>query len=128
MALEPEKKDISYQYGRLLAVLEKVEKDTYESTEKRETNAIRMQAAFVQRPQSTQVEIYERLRNAYFPKLKTANQQRRYHMLIGEIMEQISQFSDREQKQPLKDTYLMGYYLQRNELYKSKEALQEEEV
>ena len=48
--------------------------------------------------------------------------------LIGEIMEQISQFSDREQKQPLKDTYLMGYYLQRNELYKSKEALQEEEV
>lgn len=128
MALEPEKKDISYQYGRLLAVLEKVEKDTYESTEKRETNAIRMQAAFVQRPQSTQVEIYERLRNAYFPRLKTANQQRRYHMLIGEIMEQISQFSDREQKQPLKDTYLMGYYLQRNELYKSKEALQEEEV
>ena len=28
MALEPNKKDISYQYGRLLAVLEKIERDT----------------------------------------------------------------------------------------------------
>ena len=128
MALEPEKKDISYQYGRLLAVFEKIEKDTYESTETRETNAIRMQAVFVQRPQWAAAKIYEKLRNAYFSKLKWAGQQADYHKLIGQIMEQISQFSDREQKSPLKDTYLMGYYLQRNELYKSKETAQEEEV
>ena len=29
MALEADKKDISYQYGRLLAVFEKIERDTY---------------------------------------------------------------------------------------------------
>ena len=43
MALEPEKQDRSYQYGRLLAVLEKAERDTYSSDETREPNAIRMQ-------------------------------------------------------------------------------------
>ena len=35
MALEPEKKDRSYQYGRLLAVLEKAERDTFDTDEKK---------------------------------------------------------------------------------------------
>ena len=41
MALEPQKKDVSYQYGRLLAVFEKLERDTYDPNEQREPNAIR---------------------------------------------------------------------------------------
>ena len=50
MALEPEKKDRSYQFGRLLAVMEKAERDTYDSGEGREPNAIRLQSIFCQRP------------------------------------------------------------------------------
>ena len=49
MALEPQKKDVSYQYGRLLAVFEKLERDTYDSNEQREPNAIRMQSVFAKR-------------------------------------------------------------------------------
>ena len=37
MALEPEKKDLSYQYGRLLAVFEKIERDTYDNKEHQKT-------------------------------------------------------------------------------------------
>ena len=37
MMLDPKKKDLSYQFGRLLAVLEKAERDTYEDKETRET-------------------------------------------------------------------------------------------
>lgn len=45
MSLDKEKKDRSYQFGRLLAVMEKVERDTY-TDEGREPNAIRMQSVF----------------------------------------------------------------------------------
>ena len=128
MALDPKKQDVSYQYGRLLAVLEKVEQDTYDDSERRETNAIRMQPAFVKRPQYASRVIWEQLERAYFPRLKVNKPYfyTKYHKLIGEIMEQISAFPEADQKKALGDTYLMGYYLQRNELYKSKNQETEE--
>ena len=43
-----------------------------------------------------------------------------YKKLMGEIMENISQFPEEQWNQPLRETYLMGYYLQRNALYASK--------
>ena len=130
MALEPGKKDISYQYGRLLAVFEKIERDTYDKTEGRETNAIRMQSAFANRPQYASRIIWEQLKKAYYPKLKPGIRGF-YDHLIGQIIAQISDFPDWEQTKALRDTYLMGYYLQRNALYTSntdnKENQQEEE-
>lgn len=126
MALEPDKKDRSYQYGRLLAVLEKVEADTYQKDEERETNAIRMQSVFVRTPLHVAMNVEQQLERAYFRHLKPW-QRGRYKKLIGEIMEQIHAFSDSEWNLPLGDSYLMGYYLQRNELYKSKKENDTEE-
>lgn len=125
MALEPEKKDRSYQYGRLLAVLEKAERDTYDSNEGREPNAMRMQAVFSQRPQYAGRFLWEQVKKAYYPRLKPW-QRAYYERLIGEIMEQLSQFPEQEMNQALGDTYLLGYYLQKNDLYTSKKKQEQE--
>ena len=119
MALEPEKKDISYQYGRLLAVFEKIERDTYEEGEKREPNAIRMQSVFTKRPQHTSRIIWEQLKKAYYPKISPASRVF-YDRLIGQIIEQISCCPRAEHEVSLKDSYLFGYYLQRSALYTQK--------
>lgn len=117
MALEPDKRDISYQYGRLLAVLEKIERDTYDREENREPNAMRMQPVYARRPQYAGRIIWEQLKKAYYPRLRPAARAF-YDRLIGEIAEQISAFPAAEQNRPLGDTYLLGYYLQRSELYR----------
>ncbi|MDO4838507.1 MAG: type I-C CRISPR-associated protein Cas8c/Csd1 [Clostridia bacterium] len=129
MTLDPERKDRSYQFGRLLAVLEKVERDTYGANEDREPNAIRLQSVYCQRPRQTANIIESQLERAYFPRLKPGTRIY-YKNLIGEIVEQIAAVPEHEQNKPLGDTYLIGYYLQRNELYKSrkqKEDANEEE-
>ena len=115
MALEKEKKDRSYQYGRLLAVLEKAERDTYGADEDREPNAMRMQSVFTQRPQYASRMIWEQVKRGYYRHL--SNGQRTYYeKLIGQIMEQLSVYEE-EANKPLEDTYLLGYYLQKNEMY-----------
>ena len=118
MALEENKKDRSYQFGRLLAVMEKIEKDTYDSSENRETNAIRMQQKFVQRPFYTADKVMQKLKAAYLPRLSMGTRIY-YDSLIGGIMEQLSEFSD-DLNKPLSETYLLGYYLQKNALYTKK--------
>ena len=50
MEFDPNKDDLSFQFGRLLAVMEKVERDTYDGDETREPNAIRLQSIYCQRP------------------------------------------------------------------------------
>jgi CRISPR-associated protein Csd1 len=127
MSLEPDKNDRSYQFGRLLAVLEKAERDTYQDGETREPNAIRMQSVFSQRPQYASRIVWDRLKDAYLPRL-TPGSRAFYDKLLGEIEEQLSHFSDSERSRPLKDTYMLGYYLQRNELYKSKKEKEMEEA
>ncbi len=119
MTLEPEKKDRSYQFGRLLAVLEKIERDTYGSDENREPNAIRLQSVFCQRPLYAANTIESQLERAYFPRLKPGSRMF-YKKLLGEIMENIGLFPEEQWNQPLRETYLMGYYLQRNALYTAK--------
>lgn len=126
MTLEPEKKDRSYQFGRLLAVLEKAERDTYNSDEKREPNAIRQQSVFYQRPLYAANTIESQLERAYFPRLAPGSRMF-YKKLIGEIMENIGQFPEEQWNQPLRETYLLGYYLQRNALYTTKDHKDTEE-
>ena len=118
MALEPEKQDRSYQYGRLLAVMEKAERDTYDRDEKRETNAIRMQSVFVKRPAYAAAIIMNQLKTAYYPQLKPGVRTY-YERIIGQIMEAISDCGEDENRE-LKESYLLGYYLQKNDLYKGK--------
>ena len=115
MSLEDNKKDRSYQFGRLLAVMEKIERDTYDKDEMREPNAIRMQTIFCERP----LYVSKILNLRVTPYLQRQNIQIRafYRNLIGKIMEELSCYSEFELNKPLKETYLMGYYLQRKELY-----------
>ena len=120
MALEPDKRDRSYQFGRLLAVLEKAERDTYDREEKRETNAIRLQPMFVRRPGTTAKTVLEQVKNAYYPRLSVGIRNF-YEILIGQIMEQISECTEEKYDAPLSETYLLGYYLQKNALYTKKQ-------
>ena len=124
MALEPENKDRSYQFGRLMAILEKAEKDTYDSDDKRETNIIRRQLAFVERPYSTTVSVLEQIKTAYYPQLSVASR-KYYEMQIENIMEILSK-DPVSLNRPLKDTYLLGYYLQKKNFYTSKKENMEE--
>lgn len=115
MSLDENKKDRSYQFGRLLAVMEKIERDTYDKDEMREPNAIRMQAVFCERP----YYVFKILNERVVPYLQRHTVQSRafYRNLISKIMDELSEYSDVELNKPLKETYLMGYYLQRKELY-----------
>ena len=127
MALEKDKNDISYQYGRLLAVLEKAERDTYDNSESREPNAIRMQSAFCTRPAQTAKTVIEQLKKSYLPRL-TPKSRTYYDRLIGEIFEKISSHPESQWNSTLKETYILGYYLQKNALYtKNKEMTEPEE-
>ena len=116
MALEPERNDRSYQFGRLLAVMEKVERSTYGYEETREPNAIRMQSVFCQRPMYAAGILEKQLDRAYFPRLRPGSRFW-YKNLMGQIMDVISSFPEEAWNKPLDDTYLMGYYLQRNAFY-----------
>ncbi len=123
MALEKDLPDRSYQYGRLLAVFEKIEVDALSGTDtKRVTNAIRMQSMFVRRPGYTSKIILEKLKSGYYPRLSgpKAGALVYYEKLIGEIMSVISAFPISEFDKPLDETYIMGYYLQKNDFYNKK--------
>ncbi|MBQ3157253.1 MAG: type I-C CRISPR-associated protein Cas8c/Csd1 [Clostridia bacterium] len=128
LALEPERKDRSYQWGRLLAVMEKIERDTYDQDEKREPNAIRMQSVLVKRPGYAFMVIMEQLKNAYYPRLHVGLRTK-YEKLIGEIMEQIHLSLKETEKygDPLSESYLPGYYLQKSVLYTKKDNEETEE-
>lgn len=127
MALDKERRDRSYQYGRMLAVFEKVEQHVnFENGEKRETNAIRLMSMFCKRPLHTSTIIFQKLRTAYFRQLPASSQEY-YNKLLSEIHCTLSECENGETDKPLGDTYLIGYYLQRNELYKSKEDRNKEE-
>ncbi len=116
MSLESDRKDRSYQYGRLVAILEKIEKDTYKADEKRESNIIRRLSTFIKTPLKVSADIMTQLKSAYYPQLSSPSRTF-YDKLIGEIMEIIDQLGDKDN--PLSETYIIGYYLQQKELYKS---------
>ena len=129
MALEKDLADRSYQYGRLLAVFEKIEMDALSGTDnKRVTNAIRMQSMFVRRPGYTSKIILEKLKSGYYSRFsgEKAGVLVYYEKLIGEIMNMISSFPLEDFDKPLDETYIMGYYLQKNDFYNKKNNDKEE--
>lgn len=124
MKLNPENKDRSYLYGRLLAVYEQIERRTYEKGEGREPNAIRLQSAFVNHPMQTRMILEDAVR-PYFSKLSPGEREK-YRRLISEITARFLEEDITRLNQRLRETYLLGYYLQRAELNKKKEETQEE--
>lgn len=117
MALDENCKDRNYLYGRLLAVAEKAELDTFDDGDKktRVPNARRYWEKFVQCPYTTWAKLYEKL-NPYFQKLGNNN---RYEILINKIKDMftVESFIDNSSLQPL---YLLGYSHQMNDFYQKK--------
>lgn len=127
MSLDKDKMDRSYQFGRLLAVMEKVERDTYDNNEKRETNAERYRGEYRRRPLYT-VGILDEKIQPYFRGISNGLKDY-YKSLMGEIWGKIDDtYKDENTSapykkwldRPLDDTYIIGYYLQRKAFFRNK--------
>ena len=119
MEWELSRKDRSFQFGRLLAVMDRAELDYYRnSNEDRQTNAIKSLANFKQTPLDVFERINEQLERAYLRRLLPW-QRSRYDRLKGEIVGILDNFTKEELNKPLDAFYLIGYELQRNEFFKS---------
>lgn len=122
MAWELDKKDRSFQYGRLLAVMERAEEDYYTRTqEDRQTNAIKSMSEFRRRPFSVFERCNRHLERAYLNRIEPW-QAHRYKRLCGEILGILSEFPEEELNRPLDDIYLMGYELQRKAFFTKNET------
>lgn len=113
MALDKNCSDRSYLFGRLLAIADAIENNTYTDEDRRETNAIRMQKAFTLRPMTTWSALWDKLR-PYNKRLAQSKPglYRYYHSVIDDILNRLSPF-DRTLNQKLDDIYLLGYSHQR---------------
>ena len=119
MELDEKKRDRSFQYGRLLATMELAERATYDANDgKRVPNAIKLESRFFRAPQETETMMHKALR-PYLNKMEPGLRGY-YQSKIGEVKDKLDMFPDEEMNLPLEDTYLMGYYLQRNEMYTKK--------
>lgn len=119
MALQEERTDRDYLYGRLLALAQKVEMSASKNFD-RDTNAERYMSAFQKHPCSTWVVITKKLQ----PYLKSlGNKGNYYKRKMAELIDQfeVNQF---ENNKALSGTYLLGYSSQMNDRNKTK---QEEE-
>ena len=122
MAWELTTANRSFQYGRLLAVMERAEADYYQkSGESRQTNAIKFLSEFCRRPYHVFERVNKQLEQAYLPRI-TAFQRDRYHRMVGEIFEILKEFPQEDLTKPLEDLYLIGYELQRNAFFAKKET------
>lgn len=124
MKLDKTRRDRSYLFGRLLAILEKVERETFDPGEQREPNAIRLQSAYVNHPLQTWQTLDELL-IPYFKKLPSWKRNF-YKDQIGEVLALLTDEREQILNQSLGATYLLGYYLQRAELNNKKDIKKEE--
>lgn len=121
MELDKNKTDRSYVFGRLLAIAEIIEARTYNSDTARITNATKLQPAFVNHPLHTWKLIDDKL-NPYYRQI-SPDKGAYYKKLISETFALFETDNIDELNMPLDESYLIGYYLQRKEMYtKSKEA------
>ena len=98
-----------------------VERSALDKSEDRPTNAIRYMNAFARHPSRTWMTIQANLQ-PYLMKLRTKATY--FTKLIDEIGSEleIDEFNDK----PLSPVYLLGFYSQRHELYKSKKDKENE--
>lgn len=121
MELDLECRDRSYLFGRLLAVLEHIEYRTYDQSNGRTTNAVRLQSAYVNHPMQT----WDTIRKSLIPYIQKLNKNNlyeaaKYEDMIIDILhklEECKESGDFEYlNKKLEYSYLLGYYLQRGEL------------
>ena len=110
MALEENRTDRDYLYGRLLGAADKLEEYVnYKEDNDRITNAVRYQNAFSQHPFKTWKIIEESL-NPYIQKLRG---KRNFSLDEIEKIKSLLQLGDFEKDAPLNGSYLLGYSLER---------------
>ncbi len=127
MDWELDKKDRSFQYGRLLAAMERAEADYYSKTkDDRQTNAVKSMSEFRRRPFSVFERLNRHLERAYLNRIEPWKVQR-YKRLVGEIFKILSEFPESELNRPLDDLYLMGYELQRNAFFEKNDTTDNKE-
>lgn len=114
MELDENNNDRSYLFGRLLAIAEFVERIAYDRGTERDTNALRLQSAFVHHPFSVYKTIYLAL-TPYFSKLRPGSREY-YRNLMADIVAKLSLCNPALLNTPLSEMYLIGYSLQRNAL------------
>lgn len=120
MEWELNRKDPSFQYGRLLAAMERAEEDYYAaSKEKRQTNAMKSLPMFKKTPMRVFERVNEKLESAYLPRLNDW-QRDRYRRLREEIMALLCACGS-DLNAPLNEFYLVGYCLQRNAFFQKHE-------
>lgn len=123
MTLDLDNTEINYLMGRLLAVYEKAELDTYteEELKSRIPNAVRYQNKYVQRPAATLIV----LKNKIVPYLNKLKRKKTAYTSYQKIFQEIFEKIDgREAKLTgkLSDTYILGYYHQKESFYQKQEA------
>ena len=114
MALDKTKNDRSYLFGRLLALTDGIENYAiYKEGSGRETNAKRYWSIYKRKPAST----YELLREKIQPYLNRLYNgiTNKYDIEVSQIMKMLSENNDYNNSQ-LNEQYILGYYLQMDEL------------
>lgn len=110
MALDENQMDRSYVFGRLLAVAQQIEEWALNTTgEKRDTNAERLMHQFKLRPSKTWGIITDKLK-PYMARLGPKGK------ILTELMTKVNSmlpFEDFTSPKQLNDSYILGYYCQR---------------
>lgn len=126
LELEKERTDRDYLYGRLLAIADRLESHAHyvqtgkSDTEKRPTNAVRYMQRFAVKPFGTWGLLFNQL-NPYIQRLDGAEW---YQKQIDDVIS-LFEPGEFENDKPLSAKYLMGYSLQRRELFKSNKEKKE---
>ncbi|MBQ9673642.1 MAG: type I-C CRISPR-associated protein Cas8c/Csd1 [Ruminococcus sp.] len=120
LAVDKNCTDRSYLYGRLVAVADKMELDTYKNGEARLTNAKRYMSAMLNSPFKTWKYINERILPYNEKILKTTPSfYFNYEKVFCEIYNSFDQ-NDFESNKELDARFFMGFYSQQQEFYTSK--------
>lgn len=125
MALNENRQEREYLYGRLLALADRIEYRTYDKEEERETNARRYMNAFSQHPYRTWKIIEEKL-SPYFSQLRIT-ERLKYKGMMDSIFERFRE-GEFENDEPLTGLYLLGFHNQSYALKNSNETNKEEEA
>lgn len=120
MELDRSDNDRSYLYGRLMAVADKLEADTYDDNEVRMTNATRFMSSVIASPYKSWGNVSKRL-ISYINKIQSKNPGLYvyYKKELGEI-HTMFKAGEYEMQKPLEPLFFMGYYGEQQYLYTSR--------
>lgn len=121
MSVDVNNTDRSYLYGRLLAIYEEIERSTYDKTETRIPNAVKLKERFVKNPLHT-LGILDKQIIPYMDKHSAENRDY-YNGLMGTVTEMLNNPTNI----PLSETYIFGYYQQLKDL-KEKDLKEQEKM